>query len=200
MHEMGLRAKGARKFKHTKDSWRSERKKNRIAMNILARRFKVQARNQVWCGDITYIYTDEGFMYLALFIDLYSRRVVGWALGECLTAELALQALWQAILIRQPPAGLLVHTDRGSQYTSDKFIALAQGNKLTLSMSRRGNCWDNAVAESFFNSLKRELISGERIRTRKQLRTSLTEYLDVYYNTVRMHSTLDYVSPMEYEK
>lgn len=122
-------------------------------------------------------------------------------LGERLTAELVLQALWQAILIQQPPAGLLVHTDRGSQYTSDKFIALAQGNKLTLSMSmsRRGNCWDNAVAESFFNSLKRELISGEKIRTQKQLHTSLTEYLDIYYNTVGMYSTLDYVSLMEYE-
>ena len=122
-------------------------------------------------------------------------------LGERLTAELVLQALWQAILIQQPPAGLLVHTDRGSQYTSDKFIALAQGNKLTLSlsMSRRGNCWDNAVAESFFNSLKRELISGEKIRTRKQLHTSLTESLNIYYNTVRMYSTLDYVSLMEYE-
>lgn len=134
---------------------------------------------------------------LALFIDLYSRRVVGWALGERLTAELVLQALWQAILIRQPPAGLLVHTDRGSQYTSDKFIALDQGNKLMLSM--RGNCWDNAVAESFFNSLKQELVSVEKIRIPKQLRTSLTEHLDVYHNTVRMHSTLNYVSPKECE-
>ena len=124
MQEMGLVAKGARKFKLTTDSWRS--KKGRIAANILARKFKVKAPNQVWCGDITYIWTSEGFMYLAVFIDLFSRKVVGWALGVRLTAALVLQALRQAIMIRNPPAGLIIHSDRGSQYTSDDFIALAQ--------------------------------------------------------------------------
>jgi putative transposase len=197
MNEMGLFAKGAPKFKLTTDSWRS--KKNRVALNILARKFKVSGPNQVWVGDITYIWTGEGFMYLAVFIDLYSRKVVGWSLGIRITAALVLQALRQAIMIRKPPAGLLIHTDRGSQYTSDDFIALAEAEKLTLSMSRKGNCWDNAVVESFFASLKRECIKGEKIVTRKQLVTIITDYIDAYYNPVRMHSTLDYLSPMAYE-
>jgi putative transposase len=197
MQEMGLYAKGARKFRLTTDSWRSNRK--RIAANILARKFKVKGPNQVWCGDITYIWTDEGYMYLAVFMDLYSRKIVGWALGERLTASLVLQALRQAILIRNPPAGLLIHTDRGSQYTSDSFIALAQNEKLILSMSRKGNCWDNAVVESFFASLKRELIKGEKICSRRKLQLMIVDYIDGYYNSIRMHSSLDYLSPLEYE-
>ena len=139
-------------------------------------------------------------MYLAVFIDLFSRRVVGWTLGERLTAELVLRALKQAIMIRRPPPGLVIHTDRGSQYTSDAFIALLQQGQLTPSMSRKGNCWDNAVVESFFATLKRELIVGEAISSRSQLREMITDYIDRYYNPVRMHSTLDYKSPMEYEK
>jgi len=198
MQEMGLFAKGARKFRITTDSWRSNKK--RIAANILARGFNVRAPNQVWCGDITYIWTGEGFMYLAVFMDLFSRKIIGWALGVRLTASLVLQAFKQAIMIRKPPPGLLVHTDRGSQYTSDDFIALAQDEKLTLSMSRKGNCWDNAVVESFFASLKREEIKGEKISTRMQLVAIITYYIDTYYNTIRMHSSLDYLSPMEYEQ
>ena len=139
-------------------------------------------------------------MYLAVFLDLFSRRVVGWALGTHLTADLVLRALKQAILIRRPPPGLIIHTDRGSQYTSDAFIALVQQDQFTMSMSRKGNCWDNAVVESFFATLKRELIVGEKIRYRYQLKEMVTDYIDRYYNQVRMHSTLDYKSPMEYEK
>ena len=139
-------------------------------------------------------------MYLAVFLDLFSRRVVGWALGTHLTADLVLRALKQAILIRRPPPGLIIHTDRGSQYTSDAFIALVQQDQYTMSMSRKGNCWDNAVVESFFATLKRELIVGEKIRSRYQLKEMVTDYIDRYYNQVRMHSTLDYKSPMEYEK
>ena len=198
MQEMGLHAKGARKFRVTTDSWRSNKK--RIAANILARKFNVKGPNQVWCGDITYIWTGEGYMYLAVFMDLFSRKIVGWALDVRLTASLVLQALKQAILIRNPPQGLLIHTDRGSQYTSDDFIALAENEKLTLSMSRKGNCWDNAVVESFFASLKRELIKGEKIGTRRELQILIVDYIDGYYNTIRMHSSLDYLSPMEYEK
>lgn len=198
MQEMGLFAKGARKFRVTTDFWRS--KKERIAANILARQFNVKRPNQVWCGDITYIWTGEGFMYLAVFMDLFSRKIVGWALSTRLTASVVLDALRQAIMIRNPPPGLLIHTDRGSQYTSDDFILLAQSEKLTLSMSRRGNCWDNAVVESFFASLKRELIKGEKIMSRYQLTTMITDYIDAYYNTIRMHSSLDYRSPMEYEE
>jgi transposase InsO family protein len=139
-------------------------------------------------------------MYLAVFLDLFSRRVVGWALGTHLTADLVLRALKQAILIRRPPPGLIIHTDRGSQYTSDVFIALVQQDQFTMSMSRKGNCWDNAVVESFFATLKRELIVGEKIRYRYQLKEMVTDYIDRYYNQVRMHSSLDYKSPMEYEK
>jgi transposase InsO family protein len=200
MAEMGLVAKGARKFRVTTSPSRSEKRAKRIAANILARKFNVKGPNQVWCGDITYIWTKEGYMYLAVFIDLFSRRVVGWALGERLTAELVLRALKQAIMIRRPPPGLVIHTDRGSQYTSDAFIALLEQDQLTPSMSRKGNCWDNAVVESFFATLKRELIVGETITARYQLREMITAYIDRYYNPVRMHSTLDYKSPMEYEK
>jgi putative transposase len=200
MAEMGLVAKGARKFRVTTSPSRSEKRAKRIAANILARQFGVKSPNQVWCGDITYIWTKEGYMYLAVFIDLFSRRVVGWTLGERLTAELVLRALKQALLIRRPPPGLVIHTDRGSQYTSDAFIALLQQGHLTPSMSRKGNCWDNAVVESFFATLKRELIVGETIYSRSQLREMITDYIDRYYNPVRMHSTLDYRSPMEYEK
>lgn len=196
MQEMGLRAKGARKYRVTTISSVSKR----VAPNLLARQFQVHAANQVWCGDITYLWTDEGFMYLAVFLDLFSRKVVGWALGNRITTALVLQAFHQARLIRVPPAGLLVHTDRGSQYTSDQFTALAAEDRLNLSMSRKGNCWDNAVVESFFASLKRELIEGERIRSREQLQRMVTDYIDTYYNTIRMHSTLDYLSPLEYEQ
>ena len=138
-------------------------------------------------------------MYLAVFIDLYSRKVVGWATSRYLTTELVLRAFRQALLIRNPSRGLIVHTDRGSQYSSDEFIRLAEDSDLTLSMSRKGNCWDNAVVESFFASLKRELIKGERFATRWMLDREVSYYIDVYYNTERMHSTLDYMSPLEYE-
>jgi transposase InsO family protein len=160
----------------------------------------VKGPNQVWCGDITYIWTQEGYMYLAVCIDLLSRRVVGWALGDRLTSDLVLRALKQAIIIRRPSPGFVIHTDCGSQYTSDAFIELLQQGKITPSMRRKGNCWDNAVVESFFATLKRELIVGETIRSRSQLREMITDYIDRYYNPVRMHSTLDYKSPMECEK
>jgi len=139
-------------------------------------------------------------MYLAVFLDLYSRRVVGWALSNRLTKELVLKAFFQALLIRKPPPGLIVHTDRGSQYTSGQFIKMVEGSSFVLSMSRKGNCWDNAVVESFFSSFKREVIEGEKIRTRWELDRIVSEYIDKYYNTVRLHSSLDYVSPMEYER
>jgi transposase InsO family protein len=180
MAEMGLVAKGAPKFKVTTSPSRSEMRAKRIAANILARKFNVKGPNQVWCGDITYIWTTEGYMYLAVFIDLFSRRVVGWSLGTQLTANLVLSALKQAIVIRRPPPGLIIHTDRGSQYTSDAFISVFQLDQFTMSMSRKGNCWDNAVVESFFATLKRELIVGEKIRYRYQLREMVTDYIDRY--------------------
>lgn len=195
MREEGLRAKGTKKFKTTTDSWRSKV----IADNVLDRKFAVQAINKVWCGDITYLCTREGFMYLAVFLDLYSRRVVGWSLSNTLKKELVLKAFNEALMIRKPPSGMLVHTDRGSQYTANEFRGKAQDNKLTLSMSRKGNCWDNAVVESFFSTLKRELLEGVDVYTRWELERLVREYIDCYYNTKRMHSTLDYLSPIEYE-
>lgn len=197
MREDGLCAKGAPKGRKTTDS-RPTETRGRIAANLLKRQFNVTRPNQVWCGDITYIWTLEGYMYLAVFLDLFSRKVVGWALSTRLTTAVVLEAFHQAQLIRTPPTELMVHTDRGSQYSSDAFIEMAKG--YVLSMSRKGNCWDNAVAESFFSSLKRELIKGEKITTRWHLIRLLTEYIDGYYNTTRLHSTLDYQSPTEYEQ
>lgn len=195
----GLRAKGAPKARLTTTPSRATNP--RVAKNLLARKFNVEDLNQVWCGDITYIATGEGFSYLAVFIDLCSRKVVGWSLGQRLTKELVLQALNQAILLRAPDEDtLLIHTDRGSQYTSKDFSKMALDNAITLSMSRKGNCWDNAVAESFFASLKRELIKGEQIVSRRHLEAMLTEYIERFYNKIRLHSTLDYLSPVEYEQ
>ena len=196
MREAGLRAKAARKFRITTKSGYSRR----VAENVLKRRFKPDAPNKVWCGDITYLWTREGFSYLAVFLDLYSRRIVGWSVDRTLSCALVLEAFRQAVLLRQPGPGLIVHTDRGSQYTSDQFIGKAQAGQFVLSMSRRGNCWDNAVVESFFNTLKIEAIKGEDVRTRWQLRQMLIEYIDQYYNSKRRHSTIDYLAPIEYEK
>ena len=197
MREDGLRAKGARKYKITTDSWRSKRIP---AKNLLNRKFYPTGPNQVWCGDITYIGTDEGWMYLAVFIDLFSRKIVGWAIDKSLKRELVLRAFREAVFIRNPGQGLMVHADRGSQYTSDEFKEAVESRDFILSMSRSGNCWDNAVVESFFRNFKVESIYGETIRTRWELERIVREYIDQYYNTIRMHSTLDYVSPMEYER
>jgi putative transposase len=197
MREDGLRAKGARKYRITTDSWRSKRIP---ALNVLDRKFNPSAPNQVWCGDITYIFTAEGWMYLAVFIDLFSRKVVGWAIDKSLKKELVLKAFREAVLIRNPGPGLIVHADRGSQYTSDEFVSAVEGQEFVLSMSRSGNCWDNAVVESFFRNFKVEAIYGESIRTRWELIRIVSDFIDRYYNTIRMHSTLDYVSPLEYER
>jgi transposase InsO family protein len=194
----GLRAKGAPTRKRTTTPNRATNP--RYAENILARKFDVQLPNQVWCGDITYINTGEGFAYLAVFLDLYSRKVVGWELSSRLTKALVLTAFNQAVILRKPDSSLILHTDRGSQYSSDKFREIVQEtNGLTLSMSRKGNCWDNAVVESFFASLKRERIRGEKIVSRRHLHVLLSHYIENYYNQIRLHSTLDYLSPKEYE-
>lgn len=196
MREAGLRARAARKFRITTKSGRSKR----VAENVLNRDFNPDAPNKVWCGDITYLWTREGFSYLAVFMDLYSRRIVGWAVSQSLSCSLVLEAFRQAVVVRQPSPGLIVHTDRGSQYTSSQFISKAEGNQFVLSMSRKGNCWDNAVVESFFNTLKVELLKGEDVRTRWQLRRMLIEYIDQYYNSERRHSAIENISPIRYEE
>ena len=173
-----------------------------ITPNRLDRQFDVNgvaAVNQVWVSDITYVPTREGFLYLATVLDLASRRVVGWAMRETLDAELAVSALAMAIGTRQPAAGLVHHSDRGSQYASAAYRALLAQHGMVASMSRRGDCWDNAVAESFFATLELELIVKSTWRSRDEARVALFRYIETWYNRKRRHSTLGYVSPAEYE-
>lgn len=171
-----------------------------VAPNLLERRFTVAAANQVWVGDLTYLPTRQGWVYLAVFIDLYSRRVVGWAVSTSLSQELVLQALQQALTRRRPPRGLIVHTDRGVQYAAQAFRSLLQRHGLVQSMSRKGNCWDNAVAESFFHLLKTELVYHARWEDHLDSYHDLFDYLEIFYNRERLHSTLGYLTPAQFEQ
>ena len=153
----------------------------------------------MWAGDSTYVWTLEGWLYLAVLLDLYSRRVVGWAMGPRLTGELAEQALTMALVNRRPRAGLLHHSDRGSQYAATSYQRVLDEYGLIPSMSRKGNCWDNACVESFFGTLKRELVSHRRYVTREEARQEIFEYIEVFYNRLRRHSTLGYDSPAAFE-
>jgi len=195
MRAAGLRARERRRFRCTTDS----RHGLAIRENLLARRFTVTAPNTRWATDITYLWTLEGWLYLAVMLDLFSRRVVGWSVSERLERGLALDALRMALKDRRPPQGLLHHSDRGSQYASHEYQALLAEHGIVSSMSRRGNCWDNAVAESFFASLKMELVYRSRWRTRDEARSALFEYIEVFYNRRRRHSALGYLSPAEFE-
>ena len=195
MRQDGIRAKTVKKWRATTQS------KHRlpVAANTLDRAFTVEAPNRVWAGDITYIWTLEGWLYLAVLLDLYSRRVVGWAMGQRLTVELAERALTMALANRAPTAGLLHHSDRGSQYAATSYQRVLDEYGLIPSMSRKGNCWDNACVESFFGTLKRELVYHRRYATREEARQDIFEYIEVFYNRQRRHSTLGYHSPAEYE-
>jgi putative transposase len=191
----GLRAKAAKKLKATTNS-----KHNLpVAPNLLQQDFSASAANQKWVGDITYLWTEEGWLYLAVVIDLYSRLVVGWAMSERMTAQLACDALRMALGRRHPPAGVIVHTDRGSQYCSKDYQSLITQYDLLCSMSGKGNCYDNACAESFFHTLKVEAIHGERFPTRALMRQTVFEYIEVDYNRTRRHSANGYISPMAFE-
>jgi putative transposase len=167
--------------------------------NVLDRDFTATRPNQRWVTDITYIWTDEGWAYLAAILDLYSRRIVGWALSASLSTELPLAALRNALMLRKPESELLHHSDRGCQYTSAEYRAELAQVGITVSMSRRGNCWDNAVAESFFSTLKSEALLGKRWATRLELRAALFEYLEAFYNRSRLHSAIGYRTPAEAE-
>jgi transposase InsO family protein len=195
MQYLGLRAKSSRKFKCTTDS----NHKYGASPNLLERQFTATRPNQVWVGDITYIRTDEGWLYLAVMLDLYSRQVVGWQMGSRIDRHLVCDALQAALLTRGTPSGLMVHSDQGVQYASNDYRALIAKHALTQSMSRRGNCWDNAVAESFFATLKKQAIHGERFLTRHQAQQTIFEYIECYYNRVRRHSTIGWVSPVNFE-
>ena len=171
-----------------------------IAANVLDRQFAAEAPNQKWVADFTYIWTAEGWLYLAAVIDLFSRRVVGWSMKADMTAQLVIDALMMAIWRRGKPDALLHHSDQGSQYTSEQFQRLMTDNGVSCSMSRSGNCWDNAAMESFFSSLKTERVARKTYRTRDQARADVFDYIERFYNPTRRHSTLGYLSPMDFEK
>jgi transposase InsO family protein len=195
MRENGLRGRRRRKFRHTTDSNHAMP----VAPNVLARDFTADAPNKVWVTDITYIPTREGWLYLAAILDLYSRKVVGWSMSERITRQLTLNALAMALRARAPAAGLVHHSDRGSQYASADYRAALVAAGIDCSMSRKGDCWDNAVAESFFATLKTELVHDEDWQTRAEARSAIFEYLEVFYNRRRRHSSIGYVSPEEFE-
>jgi transposase InsO family protein len=191
-----IRAKTARKFRCTTDSDHDLP----VAENLLDRQFDPAGPNEAWVADITYIPTREGWLYLAAVEDLYSRRVVGWSMAAHLESRLVVDALALAIERRLPAEGLLAHSDRGSQYASDHYQLLLGKHGITCSMSRRADCWDNAPMESFFASLKKELVHDADFLTRTEARAAIVEYIEVFYNTKRRHSSLGYVSPAEYER
>jgi putative transposase len=196
MRKDGLYAKTKRKFRVTTDSSH----KQPVAANLLNRKFNPNLPNQVWVGDITYIWTREGWLYLAIVMDLFSRNIVGWSMSERITRQLAMNALTLAVKRRNPPRGLLHHSDRGSQYASDDYQALLTKHGMLCSMSRAGNCWDNAPAESFFGTLKRELVYHNHYQSRAQARQSIFDYIERFYNRRRIHASLGYLTPSEYEE
>ncbi len=170
-----------------------------VAPNLLDRSFEADAPNRKWIADFTYVWTQEGWLYVAAVIDLFSRRVVGWSMNADMTAQLVTDALVMAIWRRGRPEALLHHSDRGSQYTSEQFQRLMEDHGVTCSMSRSGNCWDNAAMESFFSSLKIERVSRKIYRTRDEARADIFDYVERFYNPKRRHSTIGYLSPMEFE-
>jgi putative transposase len=196
MHDNDIRSKTARKFRNTTDSNHSLP----VADNLLDRQFDPAGPNEKWVGDITYIPTREGWLYLAVIEDLYSRRIVGWAMADHMESRLVVDAMEMAVARRLPGEGLLAHTDRGSQYASDHYQRLLRKHGIECSMSRVAQCWDNAPMESFFASLKKELVHDEDYQTRAEARTSIVEYIEVFYNVKRRHSSLGYVSPTEFEE
>jgi transposase InsO family protein len=196
MRDNGIAAKAAKTYRCTTDSNHDLP----VAENLLGRQFDPDSPNEAWVADITYIPTREGWLYLAAVEDLYSRRVVGWSMAQRLASRLVVDALALAVERRLPGEGLLAHSDRGSQYASDHYQRLLARHGITCSMSRRGDCWDNAPMESFFASLKKELVHGADFVTRAAARAAVVEYIEVFYNNQRRHSSLGYVSPAEYEQ
>lgn len=195
MRDLGLYGKTRRKFVKTTDS----KHVLPVAPNLLDRNFTPETPNSIWASDITYIPTKEGWLYLAVTMDLFARAIVGWSMDSSMTTELPLSALNMAISRRNPPAGLIHHSDRGSQYASQIFQTALLENEMLCSMSRKGDCWDNAVIESFFETLKRELVDGCVYRSHEEAKKAIFEYMEVYYNRKRRHSSLEYLTPLEAE-
>ena len=196
MRQHKLVARLRRKHRMTTDSTHQEP----VAPNLLNRQFAVSAPDQVWVSDITYISTWEGWLYLATVMDLGTRQIVGWSMGTTLERSLAINALTDALQRRRPAPGLIHHSDRGSQYASRDYQQVLTAHGLIPSMSRKGNCWDNAPMESFFHSLKTERVYGAVYRTHAQARREIFEYIEVWYNRQRLHSALGYLSPVQYEQ
>ncbi len=194
MRDNGIRARHKRRFKATTDSNHSLP----VAENLLARRFTPEAPNRAWTGDITYISTDEGWLYLAVVLDLFNREVIGWSIKPRMSADIVTDALAMAWFRRRPDSGVLFHSDRGSQYASCAMRDKLAEYGMTASMSRKGNCWDNAPTESFFNSLKNERVHGTRYQTRADAEADLFDYIAVFYNRRRRHSSLGYCSPTRF--
>ena len=194
MRENGIRARHKRRYKATTDSKHALP----VAPNLLDRNFQPAAPNHAWSADMTYIWTDEGWLYLAVVLDLFNREVVGWSIKPRMTADIVIDALTMAWFRRKPGPGLIHHSDRGSQYASHAFQARLKEYGMVCSMSRKGNCWDNAPTESFFNSLKNERVHGTRYGTRAAAAADLFDYIEPFYNRKRIHSTLGYASPVKF--
>jgi putative transposase len=195
MRELGLKARAPRRYKVTTDSQHTFS----IAPNVLNRKFNVDQPNKVWTADITYVWTLEGWLYLAVIIDLFSRQIVGWSMDKRMKKQLTLNALAMAYWRRKPPEGLVHHSDRGSQYACDEYRKRLQQYGMIASMSRKGDCWDNAPTERVIGSLKSERLSDYRFNTRRLAELEVLDYIG-YYNSIRLHSTLGYKSPVTYEK
>ncbi len=196
MREADIQVRQRKKYKVTTNS----KHKQPVFDNLLARQFDVAQPDQVYASDVTYLWTQEGWLYLAVVIDLYSRRVVGWRMSSRMKAQLVCDALTMALWQRRPKAGLIHHSDRGSQYASKKFKRLLTAHEIKGSMSRKGNCWDNAVVESFFGSLKQERVQWQSYQTRYEAQQDVLDYITMFYNNHRLHSYLGYTSPSDYEK
>jgi len=195
MRKAGVQVRHRKKYKVTTNS----NHKLPLFENVLDRQFDVSGPDQVYASDVTYIWTQEGWLYLAVVIDLYSRKVVGWSMSSRMKAQLVCDALTMAIWLRRPKAGLIHHSDRGSQYASKAFRKLLKVHGIKGSMSRKGDCWDNAVVESFFGSLKQERVHWRHYQTRYEAQQDVLNYISMFYNSYRMHSYLGYRSPDQYE-
>ena len=195
MKKWGMQVKTKRKFRLTTDS----RHGLPIAENLLDRQFDQETPNAAWVSDITYIQTDEGWLFLATTLDLFSRKIVGWAMDDHMRTDLVTRSLQMAIDNRSPGPGLIHHSDRGSQYASKEFRSMLASHDMVASMSRKGDCWDNAVMESFYRTLKVERVHRDRYKDRRQAKTAIFKFIETYYNTDRMHSKLGYQSPNEFE-
>ena len=196
MQEADISVKQRKKYKVTTDSNHQQP----IYDNLIERQFSVAEPDQVYVADITYIWTQEGWLYLAVVIDLFSRKIVGWSMSSRMKSQLVCDALEMAIWQRRPPSGLIHHSDRGSQYASKVFRKLLEHHNFKGSMSRKGNCWDNAVAESFFGSLKQERVQWKSYQSRYEAQQDILDYISMFYNSYRLHSYLDYCSPNDFEE